>query len=319
MENVGAIVLAAGQGKRMQASKPKVAHTALGKPMIIWSLDCLKHLGVRQIQVVVSPVQTEVQDLIDRYKAKNRELEIGVTFQAQPQGTGHAAKLGFADLWPLLAGAKSDSAESKDVLVVTGDTPLLTSDTLRAFLTHHKRAGFEASLIAFTAANPFGYGRVLCDDLGNFLSIREEKDCSESERLETLCNSGVLCVRAGVMGSLLDQISQNNASKEYYLTDLPALLRLANGKVGVFRSSDAQEFEGVNTQLQLAAASRVLLQRVLHKRLAEGVQFECLETVYVEESVCFGKDVIVEPFVSLRGDIAIPDATRVKSGTGLVR
>lgn len=315
---VAGVVLAAGQGKRMRSALPKVVHPALGKPLLHWSLDALRLAGFVRAVVVVSPSQSAVHACVDAYQRRHRGYAVTQAFQQQALGTGDAARAGFETLT-----CDGSAPIEQTLLIVTGDTPLLKPETLRRFVNFHKSGNYAASLIGFVSANPFGYGRVLLGPGGEFLAIREEKDCSSAERLINLCNSGIMCVESRLMGDFLGRLEPNNAAGEYYLTDVPGLalgLNASGGEesgVGVFVSDQAGEFEGVNTQAQLAAAAGALQRRILAHWMEAGVIFEAPETAYVEDGVQFGDGVVVEPFVCLRGDQRIGSGTRVKSGTGI--
>ncbi len=315
---VACVVLAAGQGKRMRSVLPKVVHPALGKPLVHWSLDALRQAGFVRAVVVVSPAQSEVHASVDAYRRRHRGFAVTQAFQQQALGTGDAARWGFQALVN-----DTQSVIESTLLIVTGDTPLLKPETLRRFVDFHKSANYAVSLIGFVTPNPFGYGRVLQGGAGEFLGIREEKDCSVEERKVNLCNSGIMCVESRLMGDFLAKLEPNNAAGEYYLTDVPGLAlgldhtRQTASGVGVFVSNEAAEFEGVNTQQQLAAAAAVLQRRIITRWMDEGVLFEAPDTVYLEDTVHFGDGVVVEPFVSLRGDQRIPSGMRVSSGTGI--
>jgi bifunctional UDP-N-acetylglucosamine pyrophosphorylase/glucosamine-1-phosphate N-acetyltransferase len=257
--------------------------------------------------------------MLNDYNDRHLEFTVCQTFQNQPLGTGDAARQGFL-------GLQHDNAHlslaGRTLVVVTGDTPLLTPTTLHRFVSFHRDGGYAVSVLAFHTNIPVGYGRVLLDSKGHFFAIREEKDCTDEEREVKLCHSGIMCIEATEAERLLGSLNRNNAAQEYYLTDVPAIAKeICSDRtepVGVFRAREGQEFEGVNTQEQLARAASVLQQRVLAVHMAHGVRFEAPHLCYVEPEVTFGEGVVVEPFVCLRGQVHIPAGTRVKSGTGIV-
>jgi bifunctional UDP-N-acetylglucosamine pyrophosphorylase/glucosamine-1-phosphate N-acetyltransferase len=150
-----------------------------------------------------------------------------------------------------------------------------------------------------------------------FKAIREEKDCSQEEKSVHLCNSGFLCSTLKDFETYLPQLRPNNAAGEYYLTDVPGLAVAQNKGVGVFADVTQEELEGVNSQAQLATMAKYLQDKIVARWMNEGVQFLMPESVYVEPSVTFDSDVIVEPFVCLLGSIHIKSNTRITSGTRL--
>jgi bifunctional UDP-N-acetylglucosamine pyrophosphorylase/glucosamine-1-phosphate N-acetyltransferase len=286
--------------------------------MLFWSLDALRGAEFERAVVVVAPNQSKVHQLLTEYGDRNRNFVVRQVFQNDPLGTGHAAREGLGGLQ---YDSSSLSLRGRTILIVTGDTPLLRPETLRDFVSFHRQGGHAVSLIAFRHNNPTGYGRVLLDESRQFLAIREERDCSPKERGVDLCNSGIMCIESNQASELFNRLDRNNAAHEYYLTDVPAIARDLLGQhqspVGVYISKDAAEFEGVNNQEQLANATGVLRSRVIRTLMAEGVLFESPDTAWVEDTVTFGADVVVEPFVVLRGSIHISDGARVRSGTGI--
>ncbi len=249
------IVLAAGQGTRMKSTLPKVAHDILGKQMILWPLDALRRAGVSQIAVVISPLHDVVAQCVKNYSAE-QQLPICCAYQEVARGTGDAARVG-------LAGLKASGLPPPESFLVTvGDTPLVTTQTFSDFFAFHKKSENAVSILGFEAANPFGYGRILQDASGEFLSIREQKDCTEEEARVRLCNSGIMCVAFSEAEGLLADLTTDNRAQEYYLTEVPALARKRGLKVGVSCSTSEDELRGVNTQEQLAEVTAILQRKL---------------------------------------------------------
>lgn len=310
-----AVVLAAGDGKRMRSDRPKVAHELLGRPMLLWTLDAAFEGGVDAAVVVVAPRHPEVQELVRDYASETGRL-VKSAVQAQPQGTGDAARCALHEVESLRA-QWGCALEQIDLMVAFGDTPGLSGLTLQGFLSFHRKQAAAATVLAFELADPTGYGRVLRDGGGAFKGIREEKDCTADERALSLCNSGFLCVCAAHAARVLPALGKQNAAGEYYLTDLPTLLAAEGKRVSVFAGADPEELHGVNSQEQLAAAACRLQQRILRRWMADGVQFLRPDLVVVGPEVRFGAGVVVEAFVHLTGALRIPDGARVRSGTGM--
>jgi len=315
LENTLGVILAAGLGKRMRTSLPKVAHSLLGKPLVLWAVDAMRAAGVGDITVVLSPAQQGVANLI-REHFGCQGAGVGIAWQDEAKGTGHAALCGLRGA---LAATPSLASRlgSVDVIVGFGDTPAVLGGTFARYLEDHRAAQNDATIFAFEPLDPTGYGRVLTGPDGAFEAIREDKDCSPGQRAVRLSNSGFLCARGIALDAHLPRLGNTNAAGEYYLTDVPRLVREAGGRVGVFKSTDERELAGVNSQEQLAAMAVYLQARVLSGWMARGVQFLDPRASYIEPTVTFGRDVVVEPFCYLAGTTHVPDGTRVKAGTRL--
>lgn len=316
LENTLGVILAAGLGKRMKSSLPKVAHTLLGKPLVLWAVDALRDAGIQEITVVLSPAQTVVADLVRAYVSGNG-ARVHIAWQTEAKGTGHAALCG-------LQGALESNPQLSprlhelDVIVGFGDTPAVRGDTFSRYLASHRAENNAVTVFAFEPENPAGYGRVLTSAQGGFVAIREEKDCTPEERKVRLSNSGFLCARGHVLQDILPRLGNENAAGEFYLTDVPLLALQGNvGHVGIFKGADEKELAGVNSQEQLASMAEYVQARVLSGWMEQGVQFLAPNATYVEPTVTFEADVVVEPFAYLAGDVLVPRGTRVKAGTRL--
>lgn len=303
---VGAIVLAAGDGKRMQSPLAKVAHTILGKPIIYWCIEALVKTGIQKIVVVLSPKQTHVAEMVRAFP-KNKETSLEVAFQETPLGTAHAVSSGLPTLKKMFSGAADPT-----VVVALGDMPAISNDTYLSYLKAHDTASNAATVMGFVAQDPTGYGRIILDKNSRFAEIREHKDCDDEQLRITLCNSGFMCAQLKVFESLLPQIRNENRAGEYYLTDLPALALKEKRSVGTYTVTTPLELEGVNSQQQLAGVSQYMQRRVIQNWMAKGVQFLNPDLVYVEDSVTFEPGTVVEPFVFLAG------ATHFRSGERVV-
>jgi bifunctional UDP-N-acetylglucosamine pyrophosphorylase/glucosamine-1-phosphate N-acetyltransferase len=316
LENTLGIILAAGLGKRMKTSLPKVAHTLLGKPLVLWAIDALRDAGVPEMTVVLSPAQTVVADMV-RSHVEATGARVGVAWQDEAKGTGHAALCGLRGALEADPGLAARLGTC-DVLVGFGDTPAVTGETFARYLGSHRENGNAATVFAFEPMDPAGYGRVLTDAHGAYTAIREEKDCTEEQRVVRLANSGFLCARGDLLAGVLPRLGNSNAAGEYYLTDVPTLVRAGGGRVGIFVGADENELAGVNSQEQLSAMAAYVQARVLKAWMARGVQFLDPGATYVESTVTFESDVIVEPFTYLAGATHLPKGTRVCAGARIV-
>jgi len=242
------VLLAAGMGKRMQSNIPKVAHVLYGKPLLIWAIQALIDAGIDKIVVVISPAQTMVEDLIKNHQFPSY-IKIKLAYQDKPLGTGHAARCGIEVVEKYFA---QETNLETNILIAYGDTPAVSGTTFQEFICFHLQQNNYFTILAFETQNPSGYGRILIDKNGDFLEICEEKDCTEEQKKVLLCNSGFLCGNYSEFQKILPQLKNENASKEYYLTDVPILSKKLNGKVGYLISQNEDELLGINSPEQLS-------------------------------------------------------------------
>ena len=242
------IVLAAGKGTRMKSDLPKVLHLLLGKPMIHHVLDTLISLKLKEIIVIVGHRAPEVQQALNSYPVK-------FAMQANQRGTGHAVKQAKSLL----------SAFDGDVLIMCGDTPLFTSDTLSKFLAEHRRAKSKLSILSSSKVkDPHGYGRIVkkSPDDSKVIKIVEEKDATDKEKAIKEINTGIYLVSAPLLFSLVDKIECNNQQGEFYLTDIVSLAVKEKISVYAFSLASEEEALGVNSQDDLKQAEKIMRQRM---------------------------------------------------------
>ena len=292
-----AIILAAGKGTRMKSDRPKVLHNLAGAPLLAHVLHAAKAAGLTRCAVVVGPGMDEVAAA-----ATALDPKIEMFVQAEQLGTADAVK----------AARRAVEEFQGHVLVLYGDTPLLMPETL-----HNARAelisGADLVVIGFEAENPTGYGRLLLDDRGRLAAIREEKDASEEERALTLCNSGIMAFRSSkTLLGLLGRIGNDNANKEFYLTDAAALARSDRLEARMVLSN-AEEVLGVNSRAELAEAEILMQRRLRASVMANGATLVAPETVFLSHDTRIGKDVIIEPHVVIGVRVVIEDDATIKS------
>ncbi|KAA5607676.1 bifunctional UDP-N-acetylglucosamine diphosphorylase/glucosamine-1-phosphate N-acetyltransferase GlmU [Roseospira marina] len=285
-----AIVLAAGEGTRMRSARPKVAHKLAGRPLLGHVLAALDGLGARDTVVVVGPAMEEVESI-----AAPRPTVV----QAERLGTAHAA----------LQARPALPAPPDTVLILYGDTPLIRPETLRAMLT--ARADAAVVVLGFRAADPTGYGRLVTGTDGDLEAIVEHKDATTDQQAVDLCNSGVMAVDGALLFPLMDQIGNANAKGEYYLTDLVALA-CAEGHRCTVVEGDEAEMLGINDRSQLAAAERVVQDRLRAAALAGGVTMIDPATVFLSMDTIFGRDVTVGPFCVFGPSVTVGDGVEIK-------
>jgi bifunctional UDP-N-acetylglucosamine pyrophosphorylase/glucosamine-1-phosphate N-acetyltransferase len=301
MDTVAAIVLAAGKGTRMKSGLVKILHPVAGRPMIDWPLDAARGAGASPVALVVGHQAEAVRE---RFQGAP---DIRCALQAEQLGTGHAVSCAL----PALTGF------SGTVLILCGDTPLLRSATLDALVAFH-RAG-EATVTVLTARmdNPHGYGRVLRDGGGRVLRIVEQKDATADECAIREINSGIYCMEAGFLLDNIGALGNNNAQKEFYLTDLVAMAAGQGAPCLAMEIDDADEIMGVNDRAQLAQAGRILRRRINRDLMLSGVTLVDPEQTYIDQGVIVGPDTVIHPNCSISGATVIGSGCLVEGGVSI--
>jgi bifunctional UDP-N-acetylglucosamine pyrophosphorylase/glucosamine-1-phosphate N-acetyltransferase len=292
-----AIILAAGQGTRMKSALPKVLHKVAGLPLLGHVVKALRHSGVDRIVVVTSAAGEDVRGF-----AKSLGAESAI--QQQQLGTGHAA-----------ASAREVLKDfSGTLLILNGDMPLVTPETIAECLAAQARTGL--ALLAFEAADPASYGRVLLKPDGFLNKIVEFKDASPSERAVTLCNAGCYAADAQNFFRWAGALKNDNAQKEYYLTDVPVLAR-GDGVECAIAVTDEVSVTGVNSRAELAEAENKFQQRVRTRLLKDGVTMTAPETVFFAHDTAVENDVEIEPFVVFGPGVTVKSGARLRSHSHL--
>jgi len=275
-----AIILAAGQGTRMKSDLPKVLHKVGGRAMLDWAVAAAAQLGATRTVVVTGAHSPAVGEHVAKTLGPN-----AVAVQDPPLGTAHAVRAGEA----AMAGFDGD------VIIMYGDAPFVPPSRLEEMFTL-REATHGIVVLAFEARDPTGYGRIVRAMDGTLERIVEHKDANEDERLNKLCNSGVMCADAKTLFQLLAQVKNENAKREYYLTDVPALARKAAiaTHVLVGQESDAM---GVNSRMELAAAEAAFQQRARVAAMEAGVTLIDPASVFFSYDSELAPDVVIEPNV----------------------
>ena len=290
-----AIVLAAGKGTRMKSDIPKVMHALAGAPMLVHVLAAARAASVDEICVVVGPDMEEVGDI-----ARGIDPKIPVVLQAEQRGTADAVK----------AAQNAFAGFGGSVIVLYGDTPLLHAETINR-IRRELADGADIVVIGFEAKDPTGYGRLLLDECGKLVGIREEKDASTEERVITLCNSGIMGFGSSkTLADLLSRIGNANAKGEFYLTDAVTLAHAGALDTRMLRA-DASEVVGVNSRAELAQAEATIQHRLRDKVMAEGATLIAPETVFLSHDTKIGKDVVIEPNVFIGPGVVIEDRATI--------
>jgi len=290
-----ALILAAGEGTRMRSALPKVMHAVGGRPMLGHAIDAARAAGVDRLAVVIGPGAESVANFV-----AGAASEASVHVQAERRGTAHAA----------LAARPALEAGADEVLVLYGDTPLVTPATLLA-VRERLAAGADLVVLGFEAADPTGYGRLVIEN-GRPTAIVEERDADAATRAIRLVNSGILGFRGALLPRLIDRIGNANAKGEFYLTDAVALAAGEGLDLAVVRGAET-EFLGVNDRAQLARAESEFQARARAAALGGGATLVAPETVFFAYDTRLGRDVIVEPNVVFGPGVSVADGTTIRA------
>jgi bifunctional UDP-N-acetylglucosamine pyrophosphorylase/glucosamine-1-phosphate N-acetyltransferase len=297
--NLSVVILAAGRGKRMNSRKPKVLHEILGMPMLRYVIEAVKPLKPQKLIVVIGNGAEAVRKEID-------DKNISYVVQKKLLGTGDA----LATAQKLLKGFKGS------VLVLNGDSPLITTKTLlKTLVNNHKRNRNALSFLSFIDGSLSGYGRIIRDK-GKVTGIVEDKHATHKERMSNELNGGVYLMESGVLNHLR-KIKKNASSGEYYLTDIVSVVSKAGERLNAYNSPPA-EIMGVNSRDDLYEISKILNRRNISKLMKEGVTFINLETSIVHSSVSIGRDSVIYPNTYLEGETSIGEECVIYQGTRIV-
>lgn len=294
-----AIVLAAGAGTRMKSKKPKVVHEVLGKPLVRWVVDAARAAGVDEVVTVVGHGREQVVPLV--------EADTAVAVQTEQRGTADAV-LACRDA---LAGFEGS------LVVLSGDCPLITADTISALVKTREEGDAAAVVLTMQPENPFGYGRIIRDEDGRVLRIVEQKDASPEEAAVRECNSGFYCFDAKALFEALSEVGSDNAQGEFYLTDVLAICRAKGRSVLGLLAADDGECLGVNSRLQLAEATKIMQRRINERHMAAGVTMMDPDSVWIGPDVKIASDVEILPGVMLMGKTSIGEDSLIGPNTRL--
>lgn len=291
---IAAIILAAGKGTRMKSDTHKVLHPIAGRPMLLHLIDSVKALGAAREVVVVGAGREQVEAAVHPLGAETVE-------QAEQLGTGHAVRMAEE----ALAGFEGD------VLILYGDVPLVSPDTMRRMLDAlHGEGDPSVVVLGFRPADAGAYGRVIVGADGRLEKIVEYKDATPEERAVDLCNSGLMAARGADLFRLLGKLGNDNAAGEYYLTDIVALAG-EEGSFAVGIETDAIEVAGVNSRAELAGLEYEWQQRRRAQAMADGATLIAPETVWFAHDTKVGRDVLIEPNVFFGPGVDIADRVTI--------
>ena len=295
------VILAAGMGTRMKSKMPKVLHKVCGKPLSKWVIDASEAAGADKVCAVVGHKAETVKEVLGDV--------CEFALQAEQKGTGHAVMQAI----DVIKNSKGE------VVILNGDTPLITAETINKAIEYHKNNGNQATVITAILDDATGYGRIVRDNDGSVLKIVEQKDASKEEKKINEVNSGMYVFDAQSLVYALDKITPNNAQGEYYLTDTLEILLSAGKKIGGYAISDNDEIRGINDRVQLNEAEKIMQKRINEYHMRNGVTMRNPESVYIEDGVEIGNDTEICQNVTIKSGTKVGSDCVIGSGSMLDR
>ncbi len=294
-------ILAAGQGKRMKSSRPKVLHYLLGRTLLDYVLKLAESIVPDDIYLIVGHNREQI---MESYKSR----DIKFVIQEEQLGTGHA-----------ITCLREEIEKNGDVtlVVLSGDVPLIKQDTLKRMLSLHREEKAVVTLLGARVKRPDGLGRLVLDENNHPKYIIEEKDANLKELGINLINVGCYCFKVPEVFELLDLLKPENKQNEYYVTDVVRIARQKGLRVRAIVSQDELEAVGINSRSELAKTTRILLNIIINKWMERGVTFIMPETVYIEDSVELSPDCVIWPYCILKGDTKLETGVTIEAGVNI--
>lgn len=282
-----AVILAAGKGTRMKSKLYKVLHPVAGEAMVQHVIDSVKNAGVETVVTVVGHGAEVVKETLgDSSQFVHQEEQLG---------TAHAVNTAKE----LLNDKKGTT------IVVCGDTPLITKDTISSLIAFHESENAKATVLSAKVNNPFGYGRIVRNEQGDVLEIVEQKDASEEQNAINEISSGIFAFDNEKLFQTLEEVKNDNAQGEYYLPDVISILKAQNEKISAYVTEDVDEIMGVNDRVQLSQAEQKMKERINLRHMINGVSIIDPATTYIGKKVTIGEDTVVEPGARIGGNTVI--------------
>lgn len=278
-----ALILAAGQGTRMKSNTSKVLHQVFGKALVYYPIQAARYAGATSVCMIVGHKAEEVQETIGD----------GVSYALQKEqlGTGHA-----------VMQAMDFIGEEGEIIILYGDTPLITGETIEKMLAFHRKKHNAATVLSAIVDNPHGYGRIVRDESKHFVKIVEQKDATDEEKRIGEINGGMYVFEAKLLKYALGKITNNNQQNEYYLTDTIEILLEAGHNVDAIAITTPDDILGVNSREQLAEVTAIMKKRINSKHMANGVTLIDPENIYIDPTFKIAQDTTIEPGCILQGE-----------------
>jgi len=287
MSNLYAIVLAAGKGTRMKSNLYKVLHPVCGKPMVQHIVDRLHLLAAKQIVVVVGHGAEQVKEQLG--------MTVQYAHQEQQLGTAHA----------VMASGELLKDKAGTTIVISGDTPLVRTETLKNLIEHHEQSQAAATVVTTVLEDPTGYGRIIRNADGFVERVVEHKDATIGQRQVREINTGIYCFDNQKLFQALAQVKNDNVQGEYYLPDVLQILREQSDLISAYVTDNPKEGIGVNDRVQLSAAEKYLRQRINEQHMKNGVTIIDPDSTYIEADVVIEADTVIHPGTHLKGNTKI--------------
>ncbi len=303
-QNLSVLILAAGKGTRMRSDKAKVLHSIGGLPLVAFPVHLAQSLNPEKIVVVVGHQGEQVEAAL---KERFGEGALAFATQTRLLGTGDA----------VMAAVDELKNAGEEVLILYGDVPLLRRESLDSLFEAKKAAQATLAILSFNVDDPHGYGRIVRDERGRVLEIREHRDCTPEQLAITECNSGIFLVDRDFLIAALDRIEANNDQKEYYLTDIVQVAVQDTLKVVATPIDDPSEVLGANDRAQLAQLEEIWLDRERTKWMKRGVTMLLPKSIAFDYDVIFGSDVTIEPHCYFKGRTSIGAHSTIGAGSYL--
>ncbi|MEU9028729.1 bifunctional UDP-N-acetylglucosamine diphosphorylase/glucosamine-1-phosphate N-acetyltransferase GlmU [Streptomyces sp. NPDC048383] len=298
------VVLAAGEGTRMKSATPKVLHEISGRSLVGHVVAASRELDPTHLVVVVGHAREQVTAHLAAIDA-----DVRTAVQYEQNGTGHAVRMALEELGGPVAGT---------VVVVCGDTPLLTGKTLGALVATHEADGNAVTVLTAEVPDSTGYGRIVRDAAsGAVTAIVEHKDATDAQRAIREINSGVFAFDGSLLSDALGKVRTDNSQGEEYLTDVLGILREAGHRVGAAVGADHRQILGINNRVQLAEARALLNARLLERAMLAGVTVVDPASTFVDVTVTFGQDALIHPGTQLLGNTHVAEGAEVGPNTRL--
>lgn len=312
---IKSIILAAGKGTRMKSDTPKVLHTIFDKTLVGYVIDAVNNTGLADENFVIVGHQAE---RVEEYINKNYD-NAKCVLQSPQLGTGHAVSMALPYL-------KDFDGE---VIILCGDTPLITSETIKEFVEYHRDNKSDLTVMSAIFENPTNYGRIIRNQDGSLNSIVEEKDATPEQKAVKEINAGIYCINWAKIKPAFNELTSNNAQGEYYLTDIIKWGNEKNLSVNAYTLKNNEEIFGINSKTHLAEATKMLNNKIVQKHLDNGVQIIDPPTTWISPETEIGADTIIYPscyingknkigkhckigpFAHLRGDVVLEDYVKI--------
>ena len=287
MENVMAIIMAAGKGTRMKSKNSKLVQKIYGKEMVKRSVENARKAGIENIVTVVGYKKEQVMDVLGD--------TVEYAIQEEMLGTGHA----------VMQATKFLEGKKGKVVVLNGDVPILRPETIVRLVDKSIDNKEAATLLTAIYDDPFGYGRIIRDEGGNIEGIVEEKDATEEQKEIAEINAGIYCFDIEVLLEALKEIKPNNSQGEYYLTDVIQIIGDKGLKTGAVIVEDNTEILGVNDRMQLQMVTKILQHRINTELMKNGVTIEDINSTYIYDDVKIGMDTVIHPNTIIKSNVEI--------------